>query len=147
VQGQQVARAQGSFQVDQCGAARSQLVYPPGGEGVQRAGGDDPVEGGVLGESLGSVAGHQRGVVAQLVQSLLGGGDEGGVDVDRAHGLVAEPVAEQCGVVAGAGADLQHPMAVVGSSLFQVGLVIKWVWLRRGGLAKGVTFRWLRDCP
>jgi hypothetical protein len=34
-----------------------------------------------------------------------------------------------------------------GSSLFQVGLVIKCVWFRRGGLTRGWLFRWLRDCP
>jgi hypothetical protein len=34
-----------------------------------------------------------------------------------------------------------------GSSLFQVGLVIKCVWFRRGGLRRGWLFRWLRDCP
>jgi Ricin-type beta-trefoil lectin domain-like len=45
------------------------------------------------------------------------------------------------------GGDHQRWRLKPGSSLYQVGLVIKCVWFRRGGLTRGWLFRWLRDCP
>ena len=45
-----------------------------------------------------------------LGQVFAGGVDQFGIEVDRADSMIAEPVGEEGGVVAGAGADLEHPV-------------------------------------
>jgi hypothetical protein len=64
--------------------------------------------------AVGTIEAGQVWVVAQACQPGVGGVDESGVDVNRADVAVAEPVAQQGSVVAGAGANLQYPVARMG---------------------------------
>ena len=86
------------------------LGDPRVGDCGDPAGGDDPVVEGVPDPSVGAIDARQEWVMAQAGQPGAGSVDEFGVDVDGADVALAEPVAEQGGVVAGAGADLQHPV-------------------------------------
>jgi hypothetical protein len=54
-------------------------------------------------------------VTARRCQSPLGMPGQHLVDLDADHVAGAEPVREQGGVVAGTGADLQHPLARLGT--------------------------------
>ena len=65
--------------------------------------------GAWLGSPGAAVADREERVVAEAVEPGAGGVHEHRVDVDGVHGGVAEHVAHQGGVVAGARADLQHP--------------------------------------
>jgi hypothetical protein len=95
-------------------------VFHPGPrQGRDGAGGDDPVEWGVLGQSGRAVGGNQGEVVADPGQPLPGQLEEIGLDIDGEHVGVPEPVGEQCRVVPGSGADFQHPVSVVHIEGFQ----------------------------
>jgi hypothetical protein len=84
------------------------------GKGMFRdcAGGDDPVEGGAVGSPGGAVPGDKVRCQVEAAQRTGGVIDQHGIDVDTSHVVGAEAVGEQARVVAGAGADFQHPHSV-----------------------------------
>jgi hypothetical protein len=91
------------------------LREPRRRDGVYAAGGDQPVVRGGGRPAERAVAGDQAWGVAEAGEAGPGGRRElvGDVDAGEAGAVgVAEPVAEQGGVVAGAGADLQHGRGV-----------------------------------
>lgn len=65
------------------------------------------------GRSAGAVAEPQNGTGVERVETSTGEAIKVGIDLDTRDVLVAEPVGEQAGGVAGAGPDLQHLRAVV----------------------------------
>lgn len=83
------------------------------------------VVGRVLGQTVHPISGHHGGVVAEASEALPGQSDQVGFDVHGEHVLLAEPVAQQRGVVAGAGPDLQHPAPVANVKRFERGTARK----------------------
>ena len=73
------------FQVGEDQPADVGLLDPRPGDGGHRAGGDDAVVGGVFGESVGSVGGHQGGPVAERGEPIASGIDEVALDVHGEH--------------------------------------------------------------
>jgi hypothetical protein len=102
----QCAAHERATQVDHDPSAGAGLGDPGIRDPWDRAGGDDPVIGGMVADSGDAVGGHQMRPVAVGGQSPAGGGHQPGVDVDAGDVGVAESFGEQGGVVAGAGADL-----------------------------------------
>jgi hypothetical protein len=78
------------------------------------AGGEDPVERGVLGPASRAVTAGQERATVDLGEVFACRLDEPGIDVHRVDVALAEVVAQHGGVVAGAGPDLQHAVAKAG---------------------------------
>ncbi len=89
------------------------LLQPGRGQVADADGGDDAVVGRALRVAPGAVrAGHGDLAEPGAGQVLAGRPDQFGVDVDAGHlARGADDVADQRGVVAGPGADLEHPVA------------------------------------
>lgn len=100
------------FEIDQQLATRGELVVPRRGDAAHGAGAEDPVVRGVWWPALGAVTGSEVGMTPDASQSLAGGVDEFGVDVEGKDVVVAEAVGQQGGVVASASPDLQDPLTV-----------------------------------
>jgi hypothetical protein len=93
--------------------ARFELLDPGDRDFGDGGGGDDPVVAAMTGGSGGAVTGEQRRGVAEYGKAACRLVDQHGVDVDGYDIAVTEAVRRQGGVVAGAGADLQHPHAIL----------------------------------
>lgn len=94
VQVYEVPGAVGELEVDQDGAVGRELLGPLPRDRRYRAGGDDPVVGGLMGNAVGTVGRDDGGVVAGGGESFGGQGDELGVHVDGEHLAVAEAVGQ-----------------------------------------------------
>jgi hypothetical protein len=91
-------------------AAVGEPVDPGRRDGGDGAGGYDPIpiEEAAVGPACGAVPGRQLRVQADLVQVLAGGVDQrGSRSIEQTDWSPSR--CEQGGVIAGAGADLQHP--------------------------------------
>lgn len=108
----QVAGQLADLDIDQDEATFTGLPNPRPRDGRNRAGGDYPVKWGMLGQASCPVSGHQGGAITEVSQAVPSQLDQFGFDVYGEDMRVAEPMAQQCGVVVGAGSDLQYPVPV-----------------------------------
>ncbi len=92
-------------------AARGALVEPGQGQAGDAAGGDDPVVRRCGRVPVGAVGPEDGRLEAGLVQPGAGGGRQAVAAVEGGDVGRAGEAAEQGREVAGAGADLQHPVA------------------------------------
>jgi hypothetical protein len=75
-------------------AAIGELPYPLGGNVGDRAGGEDAIVGGPVGQPGVAIGGDERGVVAELVMRVPRLVDECGIDITGVDIRRAESVTE-----------------------------------------------------